>query len=153
MSQSKELSRIKVPSFLLSICSIPWLVAYYIFAFANPDPEHCWTDEDSFTAYAEKPDILGSIDMAQEWRKWFRVMFSIYCVTASIPFLAGIFACRSPKTRPIVICLYIGFILSLFAKGIVFWWGVFIRYSDHGRVAAGSMVSDCIALEEPEESY
>ena len=76
-------------------------------------------------------------------------MFSIYCVTASLPCLAALCACGAPKTQPIISCLYIGFGCSFFVKAAIFLWGVYLRFRSAGRVAAGKMVTDCIANQEP----
>ena len=130
----------------IGLCSLPMIIAYHIFTYDNPDPEHCWVIEGGLEAYAEAPGQPGELDMAAEWRHWFKVMFWMYTITASLPCLAGICAFGAPYTIPGAICMYVGFGCGAVAKGGIFWWGVFMRFRDQGRVASGNMISDCVVM-------
>ena len=81
--------------------------------------------------------------MADEWRRWFRVMFWIYLIATSQAFIGGLFALGAPDCLPVTFCCNVGFGCSLVAKAGIFWWGVYMRFREQGRVAAGKMVEDC----------
>ena len=127
--------------------STPWLVSYFIFTTRNPDPDFCYVYEDSLEAFGTPNlELKGERNIAIEWRLWFLIMGITYFVTTMIPVFAGVFACCGEYTVRLVTCLNICFLFGLLVKGVLFWWGLFLRLSTAGRVAAGRMVKECLEM-------
>merc|ERR1712183_643603 len=124
--------------------AIPWIVAFYWFAYLFPDGEQaCWVIPDDLRVSQIQTDPTAR-DIAALWRTFYTWGFVIYLCLGILPIVGG---CLIFIERTMVvgfICIVFAVIAFLFECGI-FWRCVVLRASQDGQVATGKMVEECEA--------
>jgi len=131
--------------FCITLISIPMIIAYHSFAFKNDDPAACYANEGTYEASAIAPIEGVSENIAATWRRWFKIMFWLLLCRTIFPLCSGCTAFGVPYTIPVIWCCNVLLGISTSVKGILFWYGIYLRFYKPGRICNGSEIQTCLA--------
>ena len=77
------------------------------------------------------------------WRNYCVVCFYVFIPYTALPLLLGLCACCGEKMKNMLYCLGGLTCCTFLVKSVLFWWGLVLRASLQGKVAAGKQVKEC----------